>query len=77
MDGRATHPAELVLIRVGHHLWRSYKRKEYPESVALSALQDVWDRKEAMRVILRKEWLEHVIDRQKRLKPFAAKAARA
>lgn len=66
LDNRATSQPEMLLIRVGHHLWRSYKRKEYPKSVALRALQDVWDRKEALRVILRKEWLEFYENRKKR-----------
>jgi hypothetical protein len=59
-----------VLIRVGHHLWRSRKRKEWPELAVSSALQDVWDAKEALRIILRKEWLDYAENRAKQIAKF-------
>jgi hypothetical protein len=34
------------------------KRKEWPEKALATALRDVWNIKEALRVTLRKEWLE-------------------
>lgn len=68
LDGRATSPAELTLIRVGHHIWRSMKRKEWPEHVAMSALRDVWDAKELIRVPLRADWLAFVEKSKKNLR---------
>lgn len=70
MDGRATAPQELLLIRAGHHLWREMKsnrRAGWPHDALCLALQSVWDAKEAVRVPLRKEWLEHYEKRQKRI----------
>ena len=46
MDGRPTAAHELLLIRVGHHLWRSRKRKEWPEPAISRALEAVWEAKE-------------------------------
>lgn len=60
MDGRATDDVELLLIRVGHHLWRSGRRKEWAERPLFAALQAVWDAKETIRQPLRRSWLEHV-----------------
>jgi len=66
MDGRPTATHELLLIRVGHHLWRSRKRKEWPEPAISRALEAVWEAKEQIRVPLRKEWLDFVENRKKR-----------
>lgn len=65
LDNRPTDPQELLLIRIGHHLWR--QRKEWPNEAGFRALQAVWDRKEALRVILRKQWLEMLENRIRRL----------
>jgi hypothetical protein len=48
----------MMLIRIGHHLWRSRKRREWPEEAVLSALRDVWDRKAELRAVYREQWLE-------------------
>jgi hypothetical protein len=58
MDNRPTAPEELTLIRIGHHLWRSRKRKEWPEDAVCAALETVWGIKETLRIGLRKQWLE-------------------
>ena len=71
LDGRSTTPEELLLIRAGHHLWRSRKRKEWPEIVVAYALRAIWDAKEAYRVELRRSWLEHAENRKSRLKEYA------
>lgn len=60
MDNRATADHELLLIRVGHHLWREYKSEKprgWPREALLAALETVWAAKEAVRVPLRQEWL--------------------
>jgi hypothetical protein len=58
LDNRPTSPGEFILIRVGHHLWRSMKRKEWPNEAVFSALETVWDAKETLRLELRRSWLE-------------------
>jgi hypothetical protein len=58
LDDRPTYHDEMILIRVGHHLWKSGKRKEWPAEALSSALDDVWSRKEELRVGYRKAWLE-------------------
>jgi hypothetical protein len=58
MDARPTAEHEMALIRIGHHLWRSYKRKEWPEPGISISLQTVWDAKEEIRRPLRAAWLE-------------------
>jgi len=58
LDNRLTTKEELILIRIGHHLWRSRRRKEWPETTILPALQAIWDTKSILRVNLHKEWLE-------------------
>ena len=75
-DNRPTSREELLLIRAGHHLWRSMKRKDYPESVALAALGTVWMAKRELRVLLREEWLESLENRQKGLRAWKAKNGR-
>jgi hypothetical protein len=67
LDNRPTSDTELLLIRIGHHLWRSYKRQEWPNEVVFSALQTVWDLKETVRRPLRKAWLESLKKRIERL----------
>jgi len=73
MDGRATSPEELLLIRAGHHLWREYKASVKPGpvsgwgySVLSAALQTVWEAKRSLRAILRAEWLESWKNRSER-----------
>jgi len=61
MDKRPTAPHEQKLINIGHHLWR--QREEWPEPGISLALQAVWDAKEAVRVTLRREWLESLPNR--------------
>jgi hypothetical protein len=71
MDGRGTAPHELLLVRVGHHLWREYKSRKpsgWPAVALYAALESVWDAKEAVRVELRQEWREFYENRSKRLK---------
>ena len=76
-DNRPTAPHELLLIRVGHHLWRSYKRKEWPEPAISTALQAVWDAKEEIRRPLRQAHLESLPKRNLALaKARAARAAK-
>lgn len=75
-DKRPTDPTELLLIRVGHHLWRSRKRREWPESVAMAALETVWAAKEAYRVPLREKWLELSKNRKKQMEKNVANASR-
>jgi hypothetical protein len=58
LDGRGTSPAELLLIRAGHHLWGSRKREEWPLEPLDASLSAIWMAKEALRVELRKEYLE-------------------
>lgn len=67
MDSRATAPHELLLIRIGHHLWRWRKLKAWPEPAIMSALEEVWAAKEAVRVILCAEHLETLTNRQNHL----------
>ena len=69
MDNRPTAPHELLLIRVGHHLWREWKSKDakgWPKAPLFTALEAVWEAKEQIRVPLRKEWLDFVENRKKR-----------
>ena len=61
LDNRPTAPHEQGLINIGHHLWR--QRKEWPFPGISSALQAVWDAKEAIRVPLRQAWLESLANR--------------
>ena len=75
-DTRATALHELLLIRVGHHLWKSYKSRIYPENVALAALKAVWNAKEEVRVVLRQEHLETWEKRSERLALTGFKKAR-
>jgi hypothetical protein len=67
LDNRPTSNIEMTLIRIGHHIWRSGRRKEWPDNVISSSLQAVWDLKEAHRAILRKSWLESMKKRGERL----------
>jgi hypothetical protein len=67
LDHRPTSPEELLLIRAGRHLWRSRKRKEWPEAPLFLALQAIWDAKKALRVELRRSWLETLKNRTKHL----------
>jgi hypothetical protein len=58
MDSRVTASHEMLLIRVGHHLWREFKSKSirtWPKEALLVALETVWKAKEAVRVPLRAE----------------------
>lgn len=74
MDGRATAPHELLLIRVGHHLWREYRSRKpsgWPAAGLYAALETVWDAKEAVRAPLRAEWLKAYEERRERLKAHA------
>jgi len=64
MDNRPTPPEELLLIRAGHHLWRLRKGKEWPEQALWSALQTIWDAKEALRVELRQQYREAIEKRK-------------
>ncbi len=61
LDNRPTAPHEQELINIGHHLWR--QRKEWQEPGISLALQAAWDAKEAVRVTLRREWLESLASR--------------
>ena len=65
MDNRPTASHEQKLINIGHHPWR--QREEWPEPGISRALQAVWDAKEAVRVTLRREWLESLANRYTRL----------
>ena len=73
LDGRPTSPEELLLIRAGHHLWKSQRRKEWPEKAVSQALETIWSAKEALRVELRQEWLN---SREKRISDFQQRVAR-
>jgi hypothetical protein len=70
LDNRATAPHEMVLIRVGHHLWRAWKASRRQDKALFAALETVWAAKEAVRVDLRKEWLEHYRNRSERLAKY-------
>jgi len=48
---------EMLLIRVGHHLWKSWKRQEWPQEAVLAALETVWEAKRMVRLLLRKATL--------------------
>jgi len=76
LDNRTTPWHELLLIRIGHHLWREWKSKDpagWPKAPLFSALEAVWEAKEQIRVHLRKEWLEFVENRKKRAQEQIAK----
>ena len=74
LDNRPTADHEMLLIRVGHHLWRSRQRKEWPETGVNLALACVWQAKEEIRVPLRKQWLETVKNRAEILAKARANA---
>jgi len=72
LDNRPTSRGEFILIRVGHHLWRSMKAQEWPNEAVFSALKTVWDAKETLRVGLRRAWLESLRNRSNNLLRKAA-----
>lgn len=64
MDGRATAPEELLLIRAGHHLWAWWKASRRQDKALYAALETVWNAKELVRVELR---AKHLASRDKQL----------
>ena len=76
LDGRATAPHELLLIRIGHHLWREWKASKRQDKALYTALETVWAAKEVVRVPLRKEWLEFRKNQKKRLAGYRANFSR-
>lgn len=73
MDSRATAQHELLLIRIGHHLWnwrkQALKHHDWPlADEYLKCCQVVWALKEEIRVPLRAEHLKARETRETRLK---------
>lgn len=60
LGNRPTERAEMILVRVGHHLWRWYKQgqRSHGGEEYLKCCQIVWNLKEELRVGLRGKWLE-------------------
>lgn len=72
-DGRVTTPEEFLLIRAGHHLWRAMKAKNgsgWHDKALSAALGTVWNAKEALRVELRKEYLDSRRELKNRLSAY-------
>lgn len=54
-DNRATPREEILLIRVGHHLWAMSKRARHADSALSAALETVWNAKRVLRAELREK----------------------
>jgi len=73
MDSRATAPHEMMLIRIGHHLWnwRAQAIKRHDDRLGeeyLKCCQIVWALKEEIRLPLRAQHLKSCQTRDARLK---------
>lgn len=73
MDSRGTAPHELLLIRIGHHLWNWRKKAQKVKNWDLAeeylkCCQIVWALKEEIRVPLRAQHLKSCQMRDARLK---------
>ena len=79
MDSRATAKHEMLLIRIGHHLWNWRKQaiRKHEWDLAedyLKCCQIVWALKEEIRVPLRAEHLKTRQERETRLVKYSRRA---
>lgn len=55
-DNRGTPREEIILIRIGHHLWALSKRARHQDSALSAALETVWNAKRVLRGELREKY---------------------
>lgn len=55
-DNRGTPSEELLLIRIGHHLWRLRGKNKWDATALDSSLETVWAAKRTLRAELREKY---------------------
>lgn len=55
-DNRGTPREEIILIRIGHHLWALRGKQKWQETALMSALETIWEAKRTLRAGLRESY---------------------